>query len=284
MSKELEEIKADAIIRADNLLNAWANPAMGMLLGMTGHPLLGVAWLAAFGAFTYTSTATTKKLDKFIELLREGKFNEEDLQTEGFCEGLNVLFEAFMKARNEIKINIIRRILLGFSSTEDRQKFHLERLCHDTNTISLETLNFLVFLKNKVIPAAKEKFIETWSDTNPNEKEKWFKYEPIEPPIGKYLQKYDPNNSEACKEYGYDPTKSGPDGDPSDQGEIVLRMWRDQRYKRAEFDDAISELVGMGILRDEMEAPGYANDPVHFLTEYGIEFINYIFDEDLRSE
>lgn len=282
MSKDLEEIKSDALARADNLLNAWANPAMGMLLGINGHPLLGVAWLAAFGAFTYTSTALTNKLDKFVELLKAGNFAEKDIYTEGFCEGLNVLFEAFMKARNEVKINIIRRILLGFSSTGDRQRFHLERLCFCANSISLETLQFLVFLKEEVVPKLRQEFEGEWSKENPDEKDKWYKYVAITPPLGEYLQRFDPNNTEACKRYGYDRSKGGSEGDPPDQAKIVLQMWRDQRYKGAEFDDAISELMGMGILREDMEALGYNNDQVQFFTEYGIEFMNFVFGEDLR--
>lgn len=283
MSKDLEKTKADAIARADNMLNSWVNPSMGMLLGMTGHPLLGVAWLVAFGAFSYVSTDSTNKLDKFVGLLKEGNFKEEDVQTEGFCEGLNVLFEAFMKARNEIKTNIIRRILLGFSSTGDRQRFHLERLCFCTNSISLETLYFLLFLKEEVVPQLKQEFEETWSKENPDEGDKWYKYVPIDSPLGRYLEQFDPNNKEACKRYGYDPSKGGPEGDSPEQNKIALQMWRDQRYKGAEFDDAISELIGMGILREDMHALGYQDRQVRFFTEFGMEFMNFVFGEDLRA-
>jgi|GEM_PF-6544623 len=266
---------ATAQKNADTLMEAWANPAMGMMLGITASPLLGVAWLAAHGMYTYSKASHTHKLDRFVEILKEGNFDFKEVNTKGFCEGLNIAFEAFMSARTNQKMSIIRRVLLGFSSSLDSAEFALERLCTCTNAISLESLKFADFLNKEVVPKLKMEFQDRWSNENPKETGKWFKFVPIDEPLGEYLERFDPNNKNACSKYGYDPSK----GEEPIQKDISARMWRDQRYKSAEFDDAISELLGMGILRTDSNALGYQDFEAHFFTGYGIEFMKYLFEE-----
>ena len=120
IKKSMEEKDFDAEL-------ATAGPMWGALLTL-GDPVLGMTWMVAMGANRYMSYLNDRRTLEFLEFIKDGRFTEEDLQTEGFREGLRRTFNSFMEQRHKEKREAIKNIFREFASSTDRERFRIERM------------------------------------------------------------------------------------------------------------------------------------------------------------
>lgn len=133
-------------------------PAGALILSLLElHPywqftMLGAMWL--FGIYLQYNQS---KLDEFVRFIQDNpeSFTEEIVTTEAFKEWFIKIFESYVKTRGERKRKIIQDILLWYSRfTEDEMReFELEKILDALDRISLESVDFIRYLKVEIEPA-----------------------------------------------------------------------------------------------------------------------------------
>lgn len=143
IQKRMDEKGDDAKLMAIGTM--WA-PFLAL-----GDPILTIIWGVAMGANQYLGYLSDKKALEFLEFIKEGQFTEEDLQTDGFREGLRRTFDSFMKERHLEKQEAIKRIFMGYYNTEDRQRFRFERMLRAIDGLELDDFIALQRIVDMVI-------------------------------------------------------------------------------------------------------------------------------------
>lgn len=133
-------------------------PAGALILSLLDlHPywqftMLGAMWL--FGIYLQYNQS---KLDEFIQFIQDNpeSFTEEIVTTEAFKEWFIKIFESYIKTRSERKRKIIQSILLWYSrfSEDEMREFELEKILDVLDRVSLESIDFIRYLKVEIEPA-----------------------------------------------------------------------------------------------------------------------------------
>ncbi len=98
------------------------------------------AWYSAIGLYGVYMEYNQDKVNSFIKFIEENPsvFLNEIVEAEDFREGFLITFEKFLKIRGEKKRETVKRIFLGFTASNDKEKFELERMYDCLEKISMQ--------------------------------------------------------------------------------------------------------------------------------------------------
>jgi hypothetical protein len=205
------------------------------------------AWLIVRGFFGVFFSLQQEKINEFVQFIRDNPeaFTKKILATKEFQEGFLITFEQYLKQRGEKKRKIIQRIFLGFTITKDKENFELERMYTALNSLSLEGIQYLKFIKEEIFPAFILKLQESVKnrlnggiELHKNKDEKyWEIFCKRTEDIGVFFRKYFQKNPEEILQHIYDQRRN--------------------------------ELIIIGILRN--------HDNFHvYISDFGYQFLDFI--------
>ncbi|MFA7170898.1 MAG: hypothetical protein WC180_02810 [Candidatus Paceibacterota bacterium] len=112
---------------------------------MSNIPGLNIAWGLSMALYGSGLKLRQKKALEWVEMVRDnpGIFILDLLQNETFQDGFVYALEKYIIERNEEKRQYFRNIFLGFSASDDKQNFPLEKFVHtlsQMNEIDIEVM------------------------------------------------------------------------------------------------------------------------------------------------
>jgi len=107
-------------------------------------PGLNLAWDLGKAYLGAAIRLREKKALEFVEVIRDNPdvFISDIIRTEVFQDGFVVMLEDYLKERNEAKRKVMRNIFLGFTSSDNKNTFPLEKYNHTLS--QLNELDILV--------------------------------------------------------------------------------------------------------------------------------------------
>jgi hypothetical protein len=215
------------------------------------------------------------QLIKFMVLDHPDKFGEELLREESFQAGILTVGRNYIALRQEEKRDIAKRILLGFVGNADRERFKLERLLTTLSSISVESLEYLGFIRDTIIPRWEAKAFEEAEKVTGqagHDLAWWLSEQKRREVLSKYIQnwmdeKFNPNTPavKARQEVSK----------PAD-------IWEEYSLHQRKKNEALGELGSLGIFGLALESGGALGSggasAEYQVTEFGLEFIGYLSD------
>ncbi|MFC1613531.1 hypothetical protein ACFL23_04325, partial [Patescibacteria group bacterium] len=89
---------------------------------------------------------------EWVEMIRDNIsiLSEKILSDEEFQDGFVFMFEKYLRERNKEKREILKKIFLGFSISEQKQEFSLEKFSYVISQISQEEIIILRDIMNRI--------------------------------------------------------------------------------------------------------------------------------------
>jgi len=216
---------------------------------------------------------------EFWNLLKKHvpQLKEEILSSQEFQQSLAITFEALIRTREIKKRKLIQQIYLdGYVSAEDRHLINLERFYRVAQEISLESLEYLKFISEVIIPRkekwAKEEVakmkgkhegsVEWWEELTMRQK-------PDSEVIMHWIYEEFNPNSEIVKSRI---------PNISQDKNLSKAQFEEERKKQNQYAEISSELLSLGIFRVGVKDGGIGSgaSKVEFLTEFGYKFIDFV--------
>ena len=99
---------------------------------------LGLAWELSKAYFGAAIKLREKKALEFVEMIRDNPdvFALDIIKTEVFQDGFVVMLEDYLKERSEEKRKVMRNIFLGFTNSDDKTIFPLEKYNHTLSQLN----------------------------------------------------------------------------------------------------------------------------------------------------
>lgn len=259
-------------------------PFYGTVLApfFASHPYWLLTFYVATGLYGVYMAYNQEEINEIVEFIKDHphEFREEIVQSKEFEKSFLQYMELYLKERIERKKGILGNILLGYTTSSDKENYDLERLNDALVRMTLPTLTFLLFLKNEIVPSLEEvvegelrqdrykksdRSLEWWKDQMMTQRSVW---EIID---RWYNGHFEPSQKIVKEEYG---VKEGDDWPPDLQHRAETRN-RDMRNKAYA---AISELVSLGIIDFALSPPtfGGATAKDYRLSTFGLKFIRFI--------
>lgn len=111
-------------------------PAIDALVA--NQPEFMPAWILAKGFYGSLFDAKQEEINEFVLYIENNidVFTKTVVNTKDFRDGFIITFEQYIKQRNEEKRRIIQSIFLGFTKTNHKKNFELERFFDLLNKMS----------------------------------------------------------------------------------------------------------------------------------------------------
>ena len=111
-------------------------------------PPLALAWSLSKTYYGAALKVRQQKALEWVEMVRDNPsfFTEEILKDEKFQDGFVYALEKYLQERNEEKRKYYRNIFLGFTKSNNKPRFELERYYHVLSLLdefSIETLQYV---------------------------------------------------------------------------------------------------------------------------------------------
>lgn len=249
---------------------------------LTEHPYWELTFCYAVGLYGIYMALKQDEVNEVIKFIQDHpeEFRKEIVQSKEFQKGFLVFFEQYLKQRLEQKKKILKKILLGFTITKEKEKYELERLNECLGRISLESLEFLIFIKKDILPKIdnqiqkelkkdhyqkSDRSLEWWFSQMITTKSVW---EVIEKLI---YENYNPNSEKVKTMYGISKNEGWI---PDLQHKAETR----EKEKRSVVNEAMTELTTLGILKTKPAniTWGGGGGSDYIFTMFGIVFIRLI--------
>lgn len=113
-------------------------------------PGASLAWNLSKALFGAGLKLRQEKALEWVEMVRDNPsvFTTEILNSEYFQDGFAVALEKYLVERNENKRRIFRDIFLGFTKTQSKQEFPLEKYIHTLSQLNELDIEVLKDTKN----------------------------------------------------------------------------------------------------------------------------------------
>ncbi len=251
-----------------------------------GLPGLTTAWKLCKALLGAGLRLRTARALEWVEMVRDNPhvFGEKLLEDESFQDAFVLGLENYIKLRHEEKRAIARTIFLGLASSNDRDRFALERLHQALGSISVEAIEYLVFLDETIIPRmradieAEAARITQNQQKGDEECQWWIKAKWQSETVWDYFEKwlheeYDPNSDKVKEKYHYNKETSAYDVDVQDIFDIETKL-------RVKGREMMAEYVSLGLFRVDVKISGGlggGGGSVQFtITDFGWQFLEYV--------
>lgn len=130
-NKDKTILKSSALVIADQIASTL--------------PGLNIAWGLCKSLYGAGLRLREQRALEWVEMVRDNPsiFTAEILNDIKFQDGFVYALEQYIREKNEKKRKVLRSIFLGFTQSEDQEKFELERMYHVLNILSLEDIKVL---------------------------------------------------------------------------------------------------------------------------------------------
>ena len=132
--KDKQILKDSALVLADQIAS--------------NLPGLNIAWGLIKSLFGAGLKLRQQRALEYIEMIKDNPsiFSQEILESENFQDAFVYSFEKYISERNESKRQIIKRIFLGYSQSENLEQFEIERMIGFLSLVSQKGLELLQIL------------------------------------------------------------------------------------------------------------------------------------------
>lgn len=105
-------------------------------------PGLNIAWGLSKALFGAGMELRQKRVLEWVEMVRDNPtvFTKDIVESEEFQDGFVFALEQFLRERSEEKRTILKNVFLGFTESNDKENFPLERFAHTTSQLGLEDI------------------------------------------------------------------------------------------------------------------------------------------------
>ena len=220
---------------------------------------------------------------EWVEFIRDnlGVFSQQLFENEQFQDCFVLLVEGYIKQRAQYKRKIFQQILLNIAniSSEELEKFEVERMILVTNQISIDSLQVLAFIKNELVEKIEDDVQEQLRVFQDRDGVEGIRLEDltrsriiVSEYISKWLYKNYNINSEAVQEkYGF----TSPNDFPA---ELRKEVSYAEHLKSKELMNPLPELATLGILlrKNGTATFGGSVGSGYSLTEFGYKYLIYL--------
>lgn len=115
---------------------------------------LNFAWGLTKALFGAGLKLRQQRALEWVEMVRDNPdiFVKVILEQEEFQDGFVLSLEKYILERNKSKREYIKNIFIGFTQSDQKQKFELERLLNTISIISVDAIELLVYIDKNIIP------------------------------------------------------------------------------------------------------------------------------------
>ncbi len=108
-------------------------------------PGINIAWGLSKAFYGAGMKLRQQKALEWVEMIRDHPkvFTKKLLEQEEFQDGFVIALEKYLTERNEEKRKYFHNIFLGYSASDEKQLFPLERYIHTLSQISVEDIKVL---------------------------------------------------------------------------------------------------------------------------------------------
>ncbi len=123
-AKDKKIIKNSALVLADQIAS--------------NLPFLNIAWGLSKALFGAGMELRQERVLEFVERIQNNPsiFIDEILKNESFQDGFVYSLEKYIRERNNEKRRILGNIFLGFSKSQNKETYPLEKMIHTTTQLS----------------------------------------------------------------------------------------------------------------------------------------------------
>jgi hypothetical protein len=245
----------------------------------TQYPYWALTFYLAIGLYGTYMALKQEEVNEIVEFIQKNPevFSKQIVESEEFQKGFLVFFEQYLKQRSQRKKEILKKIITGFANEKEKEAFELERLNDCLVRISLESLEYIVFLDKEILPIIEKQVQDEISKMNykPAEKERILQNirsrQSISDVVLKWLYDRFNFNSPLVKEK-YNLKK---DDYPED---LAIEIANIEQKETLEKTRPWEELVSLGIMRMTVSGGAYLGGGAgsnYSLTAFGLTFIKY---------
>jgi len=249
--------------------------------GLSSTPGLAVAWELCKALYGNALELRQQRALEWVEMIRDNPsvFRKQLLESTDFQDGFTVALEEYLKLRTVLKRGIACRIFIDFAQVEHMEHFQLERFNVTLSQISVESLDFLGYIRNQVEPRQQERVEDTMKTID-------FNSSPVKPDQARqYIEKQNPLS------YAYNdiytnagtqimlPNKPNP-AHPSISGAMGVTVPDSMHLNNSE---CLIELTNLGILTRSRYTTPVSNTnsqtvyhDIWDYTNYGKSFVKFL--------
>jgi hypothetical protein len=249
--------------------------------GLSSVPGLSIAWALCKALYGNALELRQQKALEWVEMIKDNPaiFRKEILESTDFQDGFIVALEDYLKIRTILKRGMARKIFIHFAQAEDKEQFELERYDTTLSQISIDSLDFVAYIKELVEPRQQERITQTLDTID-------FSISPIQLEQAKSLIAKQNPLSYAYKDIFTDsgnqimlPNKPSPQY-PGIQGSMGVTIQDTNRVKHGE---CLVELASLGLIsRNQYTTPvSNTNSTTVYhdiwdYTDYGKKFVEFV--------
>lgn len=122
-------------------------------------PVINIAWGLSHALYGAGLKLRQDKVLEWVEMIRDNPdyFTESVLSDEKFQDGFVYMLECFIRERNEERREAMKKIFLGFTKSDDKENFPIEKFTHTLSQLSTKDIMVMVDID-----------VEKASGVNPN--------------------------------------------------------------------------------------------------------------------
>jgi len=247
---------------------------------LTAKPYWGLTIYAVIGLYGVYLALRQDELNELLNLINSNPeiFRKEIVESEEFRKGFIQFFDSYVKERLKNKRQILTRVLLGFTTATDKDKFELERLQDSLLRLSPQAIEVLVFINRDVLPIMKKnvnKEMESYAkNARPDDLDRLLDITWQRQSISKIIMqwiydRYNSNSPQVKKQYNL-----GSEHNPDLQAKIAVIEHKVTKEKT----ECWTELLSLGIFRMNVQGGTFAGGSASecHLTDFGMRFLKYI--------
>jgi len=251
------------------------------------NPFWSVTWMAAVGLYNLYLFVEQGKLNEVLEFIQENpdKFVEKLVKTDYFRSNFLKFLGDYLKQQNYQKRQILKKILLGNLSENEKNKYEIDRLNNVLSQISIDAIGNLIWISKEIFPKVNEdvekEYSEYTKDDDKREQKRLRDITKARKNISSYVQNwlytnFNPNSEKVKNEHNFSENWS-----QEEKNKFNRECWIKEHEASEEKNAHWAEYVSLGIMSSITEDAGIGGgaSTVYKPTNFGEAFIKYLSGE-----
>lgn len=155
--------QAKNIVELHKHINAFSTSYVPILINylepfLNHHPYWTLAFQLSIGLYGYYMVLKQEDLNEVIQFIENNPehFTKKIVSSKEFKNGFTIFLQDYLKSRTKRKKKILKKVLLGFTKSEDMPEFNLERINDVILKLSIEGIDGLKMIKDFILPVKKK--------------------------------------------------------------------------------------------------------------------------------